>query len=56
MSLIDRLLSWWWDLRNGGPQEDEWSSSYPAIPDDLECPDTQPTSPGALDSDMGRLE
>lgn len=54
MNLFERLLSWWWDLRNGS-MGDEWSSSYPSMPDDLECPDTQPTSPGALDSDLGRL-
>lgn len=36
--------------------EERCDSSFPAMPEDLECPDTQPTSPGALDSDLGRLE
>lgn len=54
MTWFDRLVMWWWSMRND--DKEEWSNSYPAIPDDLECPDTQPTSPGALDSDIGRLE
>ena len=30
---------------------DEWQDSFPTMRDDeLECPDTQPTSPGALDT------
>jgi len=29
--------------------------SHPPVDSDFECPDTQPTSPGALDSDLGRL-
>ena len=53
MNLLDRFLDWWWSARNG---DDGWSNSYPPIPHDLECPDTQPTSPGALDSDHARLE
>jgi hypothetical protein len=37
--------------------EAEWSDSFPQMGDDeLDCPDTQPTSPGALDTLPGRLE
>lgn len=50
MSFFNRLVDWWWSVCNG----EEWSNSYPEIPADLECPDTQPTSPGALDSDLAR--
>jgi len=50
---FDALVDWWWDIRN--PFEESWDSSFPEIPDDLGCPDTEPTSPGALDSDLGRL-
>lgn len=59
MNLFDRLVCWWWELRNwSDPQNvgEEWSNSFPSIPEGLECPDTQPTSPGAPDSDLGRLQ
>jgi hypothetical protein len=37
--------------------EERWDDSFPHMDDaELECPDTQPTSPGALDSDLGRLD
>ncbi len=51
MNLWDWLLS-----RLTTEEVQEWSHSFPAMPEDMECPDTQPTSPGALDSDLGRLE
>ena len=41
MRLIDLFRAW----RN--PPPDEPNSDFPG---DMECPDTQPTSPGALDS------
>lgn len=37
--------------------DEDWEDSFPSMRDDeLECPDTQPTSPGALDTLPGRLE
>ena len=39
--------------------EDGWSDSFPHSeprPSDFDCPDTQPTSPGLLDTLPGRLE
>jgi len=54
---LDRLIDWWSDMRNElANVGEEWSNSFPSIPEGMECPDTQPTSPGALDSDLGRLE
>lgn len=51
------MTLWDWLMSRLTPDEaEEWSSSFPQAPEDMECPDTQPTSPGALDSDMGRLE
>lgn len=57
--LWDRLLRWWNDVQepfdvfdsvpNSQPQPD-WLDQH-----ELDCPDTQPTSPGALDSDLGDL-
>ena len=63
MKWFDALVDWWWDIRNpfeeswdsSFPFEESWDSSFPEISDDLGCPDTEPTSPGALDSDLGRL-
>jgi len=34
---------------------EEWDPSYP-YPYDIDCPDTEPTSPGALDSDPERIK
>lgn len=57
MTWLDRLIDWWSDMRNESANVgEEWSNSLPSIPEGMECPDTQPTSPGALDSDLGRLE
>ena len=53
MTWFDRLVMWW-SMRND--DKEEWCNSFPSIPEGMECPDTQPTSPGALDSDLGRLE
>lgn len=49
--LLERLLDWRW----GTQQEESWDSSYPASPDGMDCPDTQPTSPGVLDSNTGPI-
>ena len=54
MKWFDALVDWWWDIRN--PFEGSWDSSFPEIPDDLGCPDTEPTSPGALDTLPGELK
>ena len=43
------LIDWW---RGFNDPLDVFNSDFP---EDLECPDTQPTSPGALDSDLGDL-
>ena len=51
--IVDMLRAW---RDSFDIAEEDWSSSFPATPDDIGCPDTQPTSPGALDSDLGRLE
>jgi hypothetical protein len=46
------LLRWWRDWR----REEPFDLAYPDSTEDLmDCPDTQPTSPGALDSDPERL-
>lgn len=37
------------------PFDFDFPDSAPPMPD-MDCPDTQPTSPGALDSDLARLE
>ena len=49
--IVDLLRAW----RDPFDIAEEWGPSFPATPDDMSCPDTQPTSPGALDSDLGRL-
>jgi hypothetical protein len=37
--------------------EEAWDDSFPQMSDrELDCPDTQPTSPGLLDTLPGRLE
>lgn len=57
MTWLDRLIDCWSDMRNElANVGEEWSNSFPSIPEGMECPDTQPTSPGALDSDHARLE
>ena len=61
MNWLRRLREWWRELIEacGEPWpdwDDEFPDSYPPIPDDFDCPDTQPTSPGLLDTLPGRLE
>lgn len=55
-SLFGRVTRW---RREVAEPFDVWDADYPdsapPVPPDLDCPDTQPTSPGALDSDLGRL-
>lgn len=33
----------------------DWAEPDSDYPADIDCPTTQPTSPGALDSDLGEL-
>lgn len=61
MNWLRRLRDWWRELCDacGEPWpewEDDYPDSTPPIPDGFDCPDTQPTSPGALDTLPGRLE
>jgi hypothetical protein len=54
-------VTWWQRAREffgADPLDVEpWDDSFPHMRDDeLDCPDTQPTSPGALDTLPGRLE
>jgi hypothetical protein len=38
------------------PDSEPWDDSFPSMRDDeMDCPDTQPTHPGALDSLTGEL-
>jgi len=49
------LLDWWREVQE--PFDvDSTPNSAPAPDSDFGCPDTQPTAPGALDSDLSRLE
>lgn len=50
--IADAISAW----REPFDVAEEWDQSLPPIPEDLDCPDTQPTTPGALDSDLARLE
>lgn len=52
--LHQRLRDWLHEIEE--PFDFDFPDSAPPVPDDLECPDTEPTSPGALDSDLSRLE
>lgn len=62
--LLDALAIRWRQFRDACREpfdvyEDDLDSDYPDLsgpPAGLDCPDTQPTSPGALDSDLGRLQ
>lgn len=53
------LAAWWRESRQ---RKEEPDSGYPQVdftdrtPEGLDCPDTEPTSPGALDTLPGRLE
>ena len=64
-------MNWWWLLPLAiligivgvwptwrDAPEDPFDMDFPdsAPPMELDCPDTQPTSPGALDSDLARLK
>ncbi len=52
--MIRWLIEWWRKVKE--PFDWDFPYSQPSMRDDaLECPDTQPTSPGALDSDLGDL-
>ena len=55
-----RLVEWWREVQEpfdyGFPDPDEFGDFVDRTPEGLECPDTQPTSPGALDTLHGRLE
>lgn len=52
MNIWDRLMC----ILGRAKVDDDFLASAPPIPEGMECPDTQPTTPGALDSDLGRLE
>lgn len=53
--LWECLLEWRREISE--PFDFDFPDSEPALPDDcLDCPDTQPTSPGALDTLPARLE
>jgi hypothetical protein len=55
MNPLDRLLEWWRGFQD--PFDWDYPDSEPGFRDsDMDCPDTMPTSPGALDSDLGRLD
>lgn len=61
MTWLGRLWTRWRAWRDEVAEPfDCWDSDYPnsapPVDSDFGCPDTQPTSPGALDSDLGRLE
>lgn len=50
------LWGWWaWRQVPEDPFDMGYPDSYPPVDSDFECPDTEPTSPGALDSDLARL-
>jgi len=55
------LVAWAVIAWRAAPEDplDVWSDDYPdsapPVPDGFECPDTQPTSPGALDTLPGDL-
>lgn len=52
--LLERWRQWRSDVAD--PFDMDFPDSAPPTPSDLWCPDTQPTSPGALDTLPGRLE
>jgi len=58
MTCLRRLLKRWeqWRRDVEEPFDMDFPDSAPPIPDGFDCPDTQPTSPGALDTLPGRLE
>lgn len=49
------MWAWIVDLWRSWKEPFDWTSTDSDFPGDMECPDTQPTSPGALDSDKGRV-
>jgi len=58
---LRRLREWWRELIEAWREpldvwDDDFPDSSPPIPDDFDCPDTRPTSPGALDTLPRRLE
>jgi len=53
------LAVWAWLAWRNAPEDPfdlEYPDSAPAPESDFGCPDTEPTSPGALDSDLSRLQ
>lgn len=61
MNRLRRLHQWWRELIEAWREPlDVWDDDFPdsdqPIPDGWECPDTQPTSPGPLDTLPGRLQ
>lgn len=46
---------WAWRVVPEYPFDWDYPDSTPPLDSDFGCPDTEPTSPGALDSDLGRL-
>jgi len=58
MTWTRRLFNRWkqWRRNVEEPFDMDFPDSAPPIPDGFDCPDTQPTSPGALDTLPGRLE
>lgn len=58
MSWLRRVLAtWrqWWREVEDPLWDGNFPDSAPPALDGMDCPDTEPTSPGALDSDLGRL-
>jgi hypothetical protein len=49
MALLAWIKSVWPDDEDTFPDSDGWTDRLPL---DMETPDTQPTSPGALDHDV----
>lgn len=54
INLWHRFTGWWFEVEE--PFDIDYPSSEPPPDSDFGCPDTQPTAPGALDSDLGRLK
>lgn len=50
------MIAWLVDLWRSWQEPFDWAADPDSdFPGDMDCPDTQPTSPGALDSDRGRV-
>lgn len=58
-AIVGFLVGMVWCKLTRPKQEEYFDPHYPnSSPPNcgLDCPDTQPTAPGALDSDLGRLK